>query len=100
MFAVQALGMIFEDVVQQIHSKLSPQARLPARVEATVGYLWTALFLIWSVPAYMYPMMWRGNLGLNDSTIPYSLFDSAERMKGIGAFGAAALIAGAGIAID
>ncbi|KAF2691970.1 hypothetical protein K458DRAFT_482614 [Lentithecium fluviatile CBS 122367] len=79
-FLTQGLGMVVEDIIIKFYH--SSTITMPRLMEKSIGYLWVSLFLIWSVPAYMYPIMWRANLGLNDSTVPFSFFESsAERVK-------------------
>ncbi|KAF1962570.1 hypothetical protein CC80DRAFT_589074 [Byssothecium circinans] len=95
-FLVQALGMIVEDSVLRAYHLLIPSSRLRLSNTAAriAGFLWVAAFLVWSVPAYMYPMLWRANQGLDDSTIPFSLFGShAERCKAIACLALGGIIA-------
>ncbi|KAF2499668.1 hypothetical protein BU16DRAFT_279495 [Lophium mytilinum] len=97
-FVAQALGMIIEDSITRVYGSLPKRAKLSRLLERVVGFIWVALFLTWSVPAYMYPMMWRGNLGLNDSTIPFSFFGSnAERLQALACLAAAGLVSLSGI---
>ncbi|KAF2464157.1 uncharacterized protein BDR25DRAFT_98668 [Lindgomyces ingoldianus] len=98
-FLVQVLGLVAEDIVIRAYG--SSTARMPRAAERSVGFLWVSIFLTWSVPAYMYPMMWRTNQGLNDSTIPYSLFGSgAERFKASGLLSCAGMVALSGTLIN
>jgi hypothetical protein len=84
-FIAQALGLIIEEIVMSIYQRLPRHARFAENWEKALGFTWVALFLTWSVPAYIYPMMWRSNQGLMDSTIPFSLFgEDAERRKAMG----------------
>jgi hypothetical protein len=86
-FLAQALGLIMEDIAMNIYQRLPKHARLPVYLEKALGVTWVALFLTWSVPAYIYPMMWRSNQGLTDSTIPFSIFGAnAEPGKAMGLF--------------
>lgn len=73
-FLAQAFGMVLEDCAVEVHHVLLPRARLPSFVAKIIGFMWVSVFLAWSVPAYIYPMLWRVNMGYNDSTIPYSFF--------------------------
>jgi hypothetical protein len=84
-FLAQALGLIIEDSVMSIYQRLPRRAHLAVNCEKALGFIWVVSFLTWSIPAYIYPMMWRSNQGLMDSTIPFSLFgENAERGKAIG----------------
>jgi hypothetical protein len=81
-FVAQAFGMIIEDSVMSIYERVPRHARLERFWEKALGFIWVALFLRCSVPAYIYPMMWRSNQALMDSTIPFSLFgENSERGK-------------------
>lgn len=98
-FLVQVLGLIVEDVV--IRAYRSSTARITRTAERSLGFLWVSIFLTWSVPAYMYPMMWRANQGLNDSTVPYSFFGlGAERWKATGLVFCAGMVALLGMSIN
>lgn len=84
-FVTQALGLIFEDCIMSIYCLAPHSMRLPATLTKTLGFVWVLLFLTWSVPAYLYPMMWRSNQGLQDSTIPFSFFGpEAQRGQALG----------------
>lgn len=99
-FLAQALGMIIEDVAIRAYRRLPPGTKIPLVAEKGLGFLWVAIFLTWSVPAYMYPMMWRANQGLNDSTIPFSFFGpGAERIKAVGCLLSAGVVSLSGILI-
>lgn len=83
-FMTQALGLIFEDCILRLYQLAPESMRLPATSTKVFGFIWVLMFLTWSAPAYLYPMMWRSNLGLNDSTIPFSFFGSeAQRAQAL-----------------
>jgi hypothetical protein len=97
-FTVQALGLIVEGIVIGTYQTLTQRGRLGRKLEMGVGFIWVAMFLTWSIPAYVYPMMWRSQLGLNDSTIPFTLFGkNAEYGKAVGSLFGLGLIAIVGI---
>jgi hypothetical protein len=80
----QAVGLIFEDCIVRLYPLIPESMRLPDAAMKVLGFIWVSMFLTWSVPAYLYPMMWRSNLGLNDSTIPFSFFGSeAQRVQAL-----------------
>lgn len=92
-FLAQALGIILEDCVTRLYHLLPLSMRLPNTAVKIVGFIWVEVYLIWSVPGYMYPMLWRANQGLNDSTIPYSLFGpDAQPLKAAGCILVAGII--------
>jgi hypothetical protein len=58
-------------------------------------------FIVWSVPAYLYSMVWCGDLGLNDSKGPWSLFgDKVGRWKALGCLTAVFVTSLTGTATD
>lgn len=84
-FLVQALGMVLEDCILRAYHLTPSWMRPSNNIARVIGFMWVSAFLTWSVPAYMYPMLWRANQGLNDSTVPFSLFGSdAEPLKALG----------------
>ena len=100
-FVAQALGLIVEDIAMSIYQRLPRCARFAGHFKKALGVIWVALFLTWSVPAYIYPMMWRSNQGLLDSTIPFSLFgENAERGKAIGCLLTLGSVSVLGVAIN
>jgi hypothetical protein len=83
-FMTQAVGLIFEDCIVRLYHLAPSWMRLPKTLAKALGFIWVSIFLIWSVPVYMYPMMWRTNQGLQDSTIPFSFFGpKAERAEAL-----------------
>jgi len=77
-FIAQGLGMVIEDIFYKKYR--SSTTVIPKNISRVLGYVWVSLYLTWTVPAYIYPMMWRTNQGFNDSTIPFTFFgSSAER---------------------
>lgn len=84
-FLTQAVGLILEDCILKWYERSPSYMQLPVVLVRMMGFAWVAIFLVWSVPAYMYPMLWRANQGLQDSTIPFSLFGSkADLMAALG----------------
>ncbi|PLB43282.1 hypothetical protein P170DRAFT_459746 [Aspergillus steynii IBT 23096] len=71
-FCTQALGLMTEDFVIS--------AYLLYAAERMIGFLWVGGFLVWSFPAYLYPMLYRSNLGLNDSVVPVSVVGLVRRL--------------------
>lgn len=65
-FLIQALGIIFEDTVQSLYRAAKVRSsgslneeRMPQILSWTkaLGYLWVVIFLVWSTPTWIYPMM-------------------------------------------
>ncbi|RAL04539.1 wax synthase family protein [Aspergillus ibericus CBS 121593] len=74
-FCTQAVGILVEDLVVGIYSALrglSP-SRSASWGERFIGFLWVSAFFVWSLPAYIYPMLYRSNMGLTDSVVPVSI---------------------------
>lgn len=73
-FVTQALGIVIEDLAVATYRFLFvSNLRLPSLGERIFGRVCVLAFLTWSTPMYFYPMLWRSNTGLEDSTIPFSV---------------------------
>ncbi|OGM40168.1 hypothetical protein ABOM_011676 [Aspergillus bombycis] len=74
-FCTQAFGIVIEDAILKLYSYITAYAnvRLPVPVERVLGFIWVGLFLIWSTPMYVYPMMYRTAAGLDDAIVPFSI---------------------------
>ena len=77
-FMMQAVGIILEDTVQAIsskqlhhdHGKLA--GSVPAKWARYLGYIWVAVFLVWSTPVWIYPALRVNNGEDKDILLPYS----------------------------
>ncbi|CAG7561122.1 unnamed protein product [Fusarium equiseti] len=65
-FVLQAFGIMAEDVVQAMAGGLA----IPGPFRRVLGYMWVAVFLVWSIPVWMYPPMRQGDSG---QMVPFSL---------------------------
>ncbi|PWY92984.1 hypothetical protein BO94DRAFT_615640 [Aspergillus sclerotioniger CBS 115572] len=77
-FGTQALGIVVEDLVSRMYSALrglSPN-RSVSKGERFLGFLWVGGFLVWSLPSYIYPLLYRTNMGENDCVVPVSIIGS------------------------
>ncbi|OAL66244.1 hypothetical protein A7C99_3352 [Trichophyton rubrum] len=74
-FLTQAFGIIIEDIVVSIYYNfmVKDRSRGSYLLEKCVGFVWVCAFMIWSSPAYVYPLMYRVNSGQDDSIIPFSI---------------------------
>lgn len=75
-FIIQAFGILLEESVQALYSSNPTLQRVFMPRTAwcrTVGYAWFLIFMVWTVPGWMYPMMWRTRSGMQDSVLPYSI---------------------------
>lgn len=64
-FCTQALGLFIEDLICNtcIFVRRISQDK-PTRSQEVLGYIWVGVFLAWPLPAYVYPMLYRGNSDL------------------------------------
>ena len=69
---------MLEDALQAMYRKFFSEGQgkqvrsVPVRWQMYIGYLWVAIFLIWSTPAWIYPAL-RENKGEDkDILLPYS----------------------------
>ncbi|EFR01714.1 hypothetical protein MGYG_04717 [Nannizzia gypsea CBS 118893] len=74
-FATQAFGIIIEDIIVSIYCNflVKDKSHKYHLLEKCVGFLWVGIFMAWSSPSYIYPMLYRVNSGQNDSIIPFSI---------------------------
>ena len=72
-FCTQALGIWIEEVARALCVGLYYGVQPLPRWTLLVGYIWVVLFLSWSWPAYMYPMLYRTREGSADSFLPFSV---------------------------
>ena len=75
-FLMQGLGIIFERMVRFSYRIVFPGSYVdsqPAWWIRMVGYVWVIVFLSWTIPGWMYPMISRTRNGLEDSLLPFSV---------------------------
>ncbi|KNG80432.1 hypothetical protein ANOM_011116 [Aspergillus nomiae NRRL 13137] len=74
-FCTQAFGIVIEDRAIKLYSFITAytNVRLPVLVERVLGFTWVGLFLVWSIPMYVYPMMYRTAAGLDDAIVPFRI---------------------------
>lgn len=77
-FLTQAVGIMVEDAIQAIYSRQLSAGygkQVPSvlvRWARFIGYIWVAVFLVWSTPMWIYPAL-RVNKGEEkDILLPYS----------------------------
>jgi hypothetical protein len=82
-FCTQIPGILIEGFVAKIYWQLFVPSEREANIpEMVAGYLWVVLFLAWSTPIYLYPMLYRSNLGMEDSWVPFSVLEMVgEKMR-------------------
>lgn len=81
-FVTQAFGIVIEDLVTTTYRFLFFSSfRPPSLEERILGRVWVVAFLTWCTPMYLYPMLWRSNMGLEDSTIPFSVVKMLKQGK-------------------
>lgn len=71
-FCMQALGIIFEDIVVSVHKSFVPTT--PASASATfsrvIGYIWVLAFLAWTTPIWVFPIY--RNMRVEDSQLSWT----------------------------
>ncbi|KAF4435899.1 hypothetical protein F53441_13407 [Fusarium austroafricanum] len=67
-YAIQAVGIAFEDAVQA----MTAHVHIPMPVRRVVGYIWVLVFLSWSTPISSYPSMRAGDIG---QMVPFRVVD-------------------------
>ena len=75
-FCTQVLGIMLEEIAQAIYFSAFGRFQLPsspALWSRCLGYVWLVIFLSWSVPTWLYPMLYRTRSGMQDSVLPFSL---------------------------
>jgi hypothetical protein len=83
LFCTQILGILIEGFVAKMYWQLFVPSEREANIfEMVAGYSWVVLFLTWSTPIYLYPMLYRSNLGIEDSWVPFSVLKTVgEKMR-------------------
>ena len=70
-FLTQALGIVLEDLVQRVWTRLG--GRRTGNEIRALGYVWVTLFQMWTVPALIYPHV-VGQKGIpRERILPFSL---------------------------
>lgn len=82
-FCTQAIGVLLEDFACSVYRSVEGISRDQpvTRGQRIIGYLWVGTFMAWSLPVYVYPMLYRGNLGLDDSVTPYSIVRTLKSLS-------------------
>ena len=82
-FCTQVLGIVLEEVAQAVYFSTFDRSQLPtspALWSRCLGYIWLAIFLSWSAPTWLYPMLYRTRSGMQDSVLPFSLLRALIRL--------------------
>ena len=75
-FCTQALGIWIEEIAAALYGwmiKVWGSKKSTSHWIRLLGHVWVVLFLAWSWPAYMYPMLYRVREGSEDSFLPFSI---------------------------
>lgn len=70
-FLVQPLGIMIEDLVNLALDSIPGRFPLPNAVKRSIGALWVGLWMAWTAPWYLYPILSRGSG--DDGVIPVSI---------------------------
>ena len=72
-FCAQVLGIMIEDgAYRRVYGLSRNSQKQPRLWSRLVGYTWVALFLIWSTPAFIYPMLAANKGEKKDQILPFS----------------------------
>lgn len=73
---MQVVGIALEEGVQNISrfSGFRLKQRPPPLWVRVLGRIWLILFLVWTIPAWVYPALCRRKGGTEGSTLPFSFF--------------------------
>ena len=80
LFLTQAIGIVIEDLVQRMYRHQFTAEKLSKRDVSVsgrlIGYLWTATFLVWSMPIVMYPLLAANKGEEKDKVVPFSVIET------------------------
>ena len=81
-FCTQAIGIMVEDGIQACY-KLMMGANKSGRglsfaLIRCIGYVWVAGFLVWSSPAWIYPVAVRPAVAGSDRFLPFSIVQAVK----------------------
>lgn len=82
-FCTQAVGIVLEDAIQAAYRQaLSRRKGGPStrRSFTIMGYLWVAMFLIWSTLVWIYPGMSQNTGQAKDRVVPLSLIQAVGKI--------------------
>ncbi|KAL4738634.1 membrane bound O-acyl transferase family-domain-containing protein [Aspergillus similis] len=74
-FSIQILGIIAENTALMLCHQAMSYNRLPSTMQKCIGYIWVFMFLVWTVPAYMYPIMSLSDSVADNAVVPLSVVD-------------------------
>lgn len=58
-FAIQPLGIVIEDLLLSRYHAIpgNKTKRPPSLTQRVIGYAWVCLWMAWTAPGYLYPIM-------------------------------------------
>lgn len=83
-FVTQAFGIMLEDAFQAAYYHFSgkqSKKEVP-RLHKIVGFVWLAVFMVWSSPVWIYPQIRYIRPGPDDF-LPFSLIGYLQRAQGL-----------------
>lgn len=79
-FSIQPLGIVIEDLILfRLVSGFKPK-RPPTMVQRCIGFAWVGLWMAWTAPAYLYPIMDKS--GSDDGVAPISIIGLIKHKLG------------------
>lgn len=70
-FLIQPVGMMMEDLLKLVLAPLQAHLQISEGISRCIGALWVLLWMTWTVPWYMYPIVAAGSG--DDGVIPVSV---------------------------
>jgi hypothetical protein len=80
-FLIQPLGIVIEDAAQSVYHAVygtTTSSRVPTVPERCMGAVWVGLWMAWTAPAYMYPVLAKTSAG-RAGVVPFSVIDYVTR---------------------
>jgi hypothetical protein len=80
-FLIQPLGIVIEDAVRSVYRAVrgtTTDARAPTVLERGVGAAWVGVWMAWTAPAYLYPVLAKTSSG-GAGVVPFSVIQYVTR---------------------
>ncbi|KAK7914119.1 membrane bound O-acyl transferase family-domain-containing protein [Apiospora marii] len=84
-FAIQPLGVFIEDMFLALYNSGSESPSIPKTTrlwQRCIGWAWLGLWMAWTAPAYLYPIMAQEESEENGGVVPVSVIAYAESFIG------------------
>lgn len=84
-FSIQPLGVFIEDIFLSMYharSRSPPGSNSIRLWQRCVGWAWLGLWMAWTAPAYLYPIMEQEESEANGGVVPISTLAYLKRVMG------------------